>query len=175
MTPGVATDEASVRAAAADPEADTQSFGIPLTPAELRALEGNGVSFEIDAPMGVWVNPGLPERFGGLWLQGGVVTVAVVQGDPTVLALARCVERGPVRYVWADVSLAEGTALLNRIGSDTDRWRAQGLQINQIDYDETAGVVNVGVSRPTPEALAALQAAYGRLVRLVEAEPAVPL
>jgi hypothetical protein len=178
MTPGVATDEASVRAAAADPEADTTVLGIPLTAGELRALKGNGFGPDPASPIAFWVNAGAPERFGGIWIDPPGTSryvVAVVDGDPATLAIARCVEGPDVRYVWADVSLAEGTALLNRIGSDTDRWRAQGLQINQIDYDETTGVVNVGVSKPTPEALAALQAAYGPLVRLVVAEPGVPL
>jgi hypothetical protein len=174
MTPGVATDEAAVRAAAADPGTDTQSFGIPLTAAELRALKGNGISFEVESPIGFWVDPGAPDRFGGLWLRNGVMNVAVVHGDPATLALARCVERANVAYVWADVSMTEGTAVLNRIGADMDRWRATGIPINLIDYDETTGVVNVGVTEPTPQALAALQAAYGPLVRLVKEGPITP-
>ena len=175
MTPGVATDEVAVRAAAADPGTDTTALGIPLSGTELRALAGNGFAVEPGSPISFWVSAGARDRFGGIWLDRGTLHVAVLHGDPATLALARCIEPPNVTYVWANVSLAEGTALLDRIGGDMDRWRASGISINLIDYDETQGVVNVGLTEPTPQALAALQAAYGPLVRVVQQVPSVPL
>ena len=75
----------------------------------------------------------------------------------------------------AGVSKADGEALLNRVAADMDRWRATGIPINTIDYDETTGVVNVGVSAPSAAALTNFQAAYGPLIRLVQADPGIPL
>jgi hypothetical protein len=175
MTPGVATDEVAVRAAAEDPTADIHALGIPLTAMELRALKGNGMGMDAGTPIAFWVNVGARERFGGIWLRGGATNVAVVRGDPATLALARCIEPADAAYVWAGVSKAEGEALLSRVASDMDRWRADGIAINQIDYDETAGVVTVGVSEPTQQALDALQAAYGSLIRVVKQDPGIPL
>lgn len=174
-TPGVGTDEVAARAAAADPTADTAALGIPLTAAELRALERNGLALDNESPIAFWVGVGAPERFGGIWLRGGATNVAVLHGDPATLALARCLEPANAAYVWANVSLAAGTAVLDRIGADMDRWRARGVVINMIDYDETTGVVNVGVNAPTPEMLAAFQEAYGPLIRLVQQGPIVPV
>ena len=174
MTPGIATDEIAVRAAAADPTTDTTTVGIPLTAAELRALARNGIAHEAGDALSWWVDVGAPERFGGQWTRGAADVVAVVHGDPATLALARCVEPANVAYVWADVSLAEGRAVLDRISADTDRWRASGIVINILDYDETSGVLQVGVSLPTAEALAKLQEAYGPMVRLVKEEAPTP-
>lgn len=169
----VETDEATARAAAADPRADILSVGIPLTREELRGVTFNGLALEPHTAMGFWVNVGAPDRFGGMWLDGAL-RVAVVHGDPATLAIARCIEPPAVSYVWADVSLAEGTAMLDRIGSDRDQWRGRGIAINTIEYEETKGVVTVGVSEPTEQKLAALQGVYGPLIRLVKADPAQP-
>jgi hypothetical protein len=171
---GVAVDEAAARAAATDPAADLQTVGIPLTREELRGVKANGLALDENTAMGFWVTVGAPDRFGGMWFDGAL-RVAVVGGDPATLAIARCIEPAAVSYVWAGVSTAEGTALLDRIGRDMDRWKARGISINMIDYDETTGVVNVGVSAPNAQILTALQAEYGPLIRLVQQDPAQPL
>jgi len=174
-TPGVATDDAAARAAAADPGTNTVLVGVPLTTAEVRALQQNEFAFDRVSPLNYWVHVGAPERYGGLWIDGGVPTVAVVEGDPGALALARCLEPNGGREVWADISFAAGQALAARIAAETGRWKAKGLQVNEIDYDESAGVVDVGVSVRNARTESMLLESYGQRIRLHQEDPAAPL
>jgi hypothetical protein len=173
-TPAVGTDEATVRAAAADPTADTGAVGVPLTPAEIGALRKSGLALDPWSPISFWVDTGAPDRFGGMWLDGGTY-VAVVGGDAETLALARCVEpiTGDLHFVWATVSQAQGKAVQDRIGTDMKGWGARGVQINMTYYDVKTGTVHVGVSAPNPQLEAAFRDAYGPIVRLEQAGPIV--
>jgi hypothetical protein len=173
-TPGVAADEATVRAAAADPASNIARVGVPLRPDETAALKASAISIDPWSPISFWVDAGAPERFGGLWLDGGT-SVAVVDGDGESLALARCVEpnTADMHYVWATVSQAAGRAVQTRIGNDMAGWNARGVQINMTYYDVKTGTVHVGVSAPNAELEAAFRDAYGPIVRLEKAGPLV--
>ena len=175
MTPGVGADEASARAAAGDPRSTLALIGVPLTEPESGALKKNGVGLDPWAQLTSWVHVGAPERFGGIWVPDGLPIVAVLDNDAGALAIARCVGPAGTREVWADISYAAGEALLTRIGTDQDRWEASGVRINSMSFDETAGVVEVGVSAPTPQLEAALRDAYGPHVRVRQADQAQPL
>ncbi len=173
-TPGLAADEGTVRAVAADPASDTTRIGVPLSPAEILALHTSAIALDPWSPLSFWVDAGAPERFGGLWLDGGTY-VAVVDGDGESLALARCVEpsTADMHYVWATVPQAAGRAIQTRIGNDMAGWNARGVQINMTYYDVKTGTVHVGVSAPNPELEAAFRDAYGPIVRLDKAGPLV--
>ena len=172
--PGIAADEGTVRAVAGDPASTTERIGVPLSAPELAALKASAIAIDPWSPISFWVDTGAPERFGGLWLDGGTY-VAVVDGDGESLALARCVEpkTADMHYVWATISGAAGQAVQTRIGNDMAGWKARGVQINMTYYDVKTGTVHVGVSAPNPELEAAFRDAYGPIVRLEKAGPLV--
>jgi hypothetical protein len=172
--PGIAADESMVRGVAADPASNIERIGVPLSAAELAALKASAIAIDPWSPISFWVDAGAPERFGGLWLDGGTY-VAVVDGDGESLALARCVEpkTADMHYVWATISQAAGQAVQTRIGNDMAGWKARGVQINMTYYDVKTGTVHVGVSAPNPELEAAFREAYGPIVRLEKAGPLV--
>jgi hypothetical protein len=131
-----------------------------------------------NTPLGFWVSAGAPERFGGIWIDppgSNRYVIAIVGGDPDTLALARCFEGPDVRYVWATVSKLDGEALKDRIGADMDAWRGRGVPVNSVDYDETRGVVVVGVTTVNDALVQEFQAKYGPLVRLKVQGPFIPV
>jgi hypothetical protein len=175
---GVSTEAVAIKAAAADPTSDLTMLGIPLTAAEAQAIRRSGTAIDPGTPLAFWVNAGAPERFGGIWIDppgSNRYVAAVVGGDPDTLALARCVEGPDARYVWATVSMADGQAVADRIGADMQGWRARGVPVNLVDYDETKGVVVVGVTTVTDALVQQFQSQYGPLVRLEVEGPIVPV
>jgi hypothetical protein len=172
---GLSTDAASAWAAAADPAANTALVGIPLTAAEVTTLRRAGVAFDPSDALSYWVSSGAPERFGGMWIEDGVAMVAVVNGDAGALQLARCVEPPAAREVWADISYADGLAILSRISADRARWGPQGGPINMADYDVSTGFVDVGVTTPSALLEATLRDAYGPRIRIHQEGPAQPV
>jgi hypothetical protein len=174
FAPGVAATEVAARAAAADPTSDTATIGVPLTSAELTAIRTNGLAFDPWSAVSEWVESGAPERFGGMWLDGSTVFVAVVNGNPASLALARCIEPPATRHVWADISQAEGTAIQGRIDVDMQALRSSGVAVNMTYYDVKTGLVNVGVTTVTPEIQALIRDRYGPRVVVTQAGPITP-
>ena len=175
---GIAATDAAIEAAAADPTADTQILGIPLTADELVALKASGYGMDGASALAFWVNAGASDRFGGIWIDppgSSHYVVAVVGGDPQTVATARCLEGVDVRYVWAVTSLADGEAIKDRVGTDMQALRAMGIELNTIDYDELRGIVEVGVTHITPGLEQQFVERYGPLIRLVEQGPVVPL
>jgi hypothetical protein len=178
MAEGVSAEALAVKAAAADPTSDLTTLGIPLTAAEIQAIRRSGLAMDAATPIAFWVSAGAPERFGGIWIDppgSNRYVVAVVNGDPDSLGLARCVEAPDTRYVWAMVSSADGEALKDRISADIEAWRGRGVPVNFVDYDETKGVVVVGVTTVTDSLVLEFRAKYGPLVQLEVQGPAVPL
>jgi hypothetical protein len=174
---GVSAEPVAVKAAAADPTSDLTMLGIPLTAAEMQAIRTSGTAMDPATPLAFWVNAGAPERFGGIWIDppgSNRYVIAIVGGDPDSLALARCIEGPDVRYVWATVSKLDGLAVADRIGADMGGWRARGVPVNSVSYDETKGMVVVGITDVTPALVQQFQAQYGPLVRLEVAGPIVP-
>jgi hypothetical protein len=174
---GVSTDPIAVKAAAADPASNLTMLGIPLTAAEAQAVRDSHMETDPNTPLGFWVNAGAPERFGGIWIDppgSNRYVVAIVGGDPDTLALTRCFEGPDVRYVWATVSKRDGLAVADRIGADMGAWRARGVPVNTVSYDETKGLVVVGITDVTPALVQQFQAQYGPLVRLEVSGPIVP-
>jgi hypothetical protein len=166
--------QAAARAASADPNADVLTLGFAVTGPELAAVRRSGLAIDPETAIVSWVHNGAPDRFGGIWLSHGVLTASIVRADPATLALAVCLAPSGTRYVSTEVSLAEGRAVQDRVAGDIGHWRANGIAINSVSYDEISGRVDVGVLAPTPEALAVLQAAYGPLIRLVQQGPIMP-
>jgi hypothetical protein len=175
--PEIATDPTAIAAIAKDPAASTETLGIPLTAAEAAALRKQGmVVGDPSATITYWVNVGAPDRFGGVWIEppgSSHFVVAIVNGDPATLALARCLERVDTRYAWADLSIGEGRAKAHRIGSDIQALQAQGMEINGVGYRENEGNVVVGVTHPSSELLTLLLARYGPPLRLEEMGPVI--
>lgn len=171
---GVAATERAAVVAAADPAADTATFGIPLTSSELLAIQRGGVAVDPWSALSNWVDTGAPERFGGMWLEGANVVVTVVNGDPASLELARCVEPDAARYLWADISQADGRAIQDRLAKDMQHLAAAGVAINLTYYDVKTGLVMVGVTTPTPEIMSVLQETYGDRIRVIQEGPIQP-
>jgi hypothetical protein len=173
---GLKSDPATIKAVAADPTADLTTMGIPLTARELAGLQQSGIGVDSTFPIVMWVQVGAPERFGGLWFDGPTATVAIVDGDPVTLAVARCLEGAiTVRYVWTAVSAAGGEALKERVVADIGVWKSRGVAINMVDFDETKGVVTVGLSVVNDELRRVFFETYGPLVQLVVEGPAQAL
>jgi hypothetical protein len=174
---GVSPEPVAVKTAAADPTSDLTMLGIPLTAAEMQAIRTSGMATDPATPLGFWVNAGAPERFGGIWIDppgSNRYVIAVVGGDPDSLGLVRCVEAPDTRFVWATVSKADGQAVADRIAADIGMWRARGVPLNLVDYDETKGIVVVGVTTVTDALVRQFQAVYGPLVRMEVEGPVVP-
>jgi hypothetical protein len=173
---GLKSDPVTVKAAAADPAADVATLGIPLTAAELAAVRTSGFGSDTTMALAMWIQVGAPERFGGLWFDGPAATIAVVNGDPATIALARCLEgTTTTRFVWASVSQVDGEALKDRVGADIAAWRARGVAVNMVDFDETKGVVTVGLSVVTDDLRRLFAETYGPLVQLIVEGPAQAL
>jgi hypothetical protein len=178
QTPGIAADDAAIRAAAADPDADLVRIGVPLTARELQALQASGMALDPGTALSYWTRVGAPELFGGIWVEppgSNQMVVAVVDGDPQALALARCLEEAGVRYVWSAISYAAGEALKDRIAADIHGLLATGVEVNTVDYDELRGVVTVGVTRVTPGLQAQFVERYGQPIVVIEQSPIQPL
>lgn len=88
------------------------------------------------------------------------------------LRTARCLEVGDaigrVRYETASASTAELDALLARVVADLDLLRDAGVDPTTVWTDATNGTVVVGLTAPTPEAVAILTERYGSRIRVVE-------
>ena len=178
---GVSPDRQAVEAAAADPTSTLVEIGVPITSAERQALSANGLSVGDNLPLGEWVFDGAPQRFGGIWIDppgSGQYVVSILRADPTSLALARCVAaltNLPTRFVVATVSKQDGEALKDRITSDSDRLTSEGIPLTSVDYDETRGIVVIGVDKPTDAMVARLHQLYGPSVEIIDEQPAVAL
>jgi hypothetical protein len=173
---GLKSDLATVKAVAADPMADVATYGFPVTQTEAVGLHANGFDLDTTMPIAMWVQVGAPDRFGGLWFDGATAMVAIVNGDPATLAVARCLEREmPVRYVWTATSELAGEALKDRVGADINAWKARGVAVNMVDFDETKGVVTIGVTVVDDALRRLFFETYGPLVLLVVEGPARPL
>lgn len=167
--------------AAADPSATLDEIGIPITSAERRTLASNGLEVGGGLPLGEWVVDGAPERFGGIWIDppgSGRYVVSIVGADQGSLDLARCVAalaNLPTRYLVASMSKRDGEAFKDRISADADELQAEGIPLTSVDYDETRGVVVIGVDKPTDAMVTRLHELYGPEVEVVDEQPAVAL
>lgn len=172
----IATDQATIERVAKDPGASTKALGIPLTASEAAALQKDRGAGEPADAIQAWVNVGAANRFGGLWIDppgSHSYVVAIVDGDPDTLALARCLERVETRYAWANLSIGEGRAHAQRIANDMQALRAQGVEINSVGYLENEGTVVVGVTHPSSELQTLFLARYGPPLRLEEEGPII--
>jgi hypothetical protein len=168
------TDGAAVEGAAVDPKSTTDLLGIPLTVIESNMVRASGIELDGAAAIGLWVTSGAPERFGGIWIDPPLTdrhVVAIVGGDQDAIGLARCLERVETRYVWANLSLADGEALKDEISLDGEALRASGIEVNSIDYEEVEGTVIVGVTQVLPGLAEQLIERYGGPIRVVEEAP----
>jgi hypothetical protein len=176
----LASDAASVAAAAGDPSAAiSPELGIPLTPAEEKLVKDEGAGDWV--PLYWWVNYGHPERFGGYWIDrtggGARTTVAIAPTDMATMTLARCLEHPGVaiQYVRAAVTVATLGEIRDRIRRDADWLRGQGMGWNSLGVRVDIGRVAVGVETPTPEIEAFYRARYGWPILIEQASPAIPL
>jgi hypothetical protein len=175
---GVPSSVAAAQAAAADPEADLSAFGVPFLGTELHAIRDSGLVLDAATALAYWVSVGAPERFGGIWMDppaSGRYVVSIVGPDEDTLRLARCLEQADTRYVVAGLSLAAGNALKDRIAADSRSLEAEGIRVTLVDFDETRGVVVIGVMGLTEGIRRALSARYGPWVRVEEQPLVVPM
>lgn len=178
---GLSVGRDAAVAAAADPNSTLAEVGIPITPAERRALATNGLSVGDNLPLGEWVFDGAPERFGGIWVDppgSGHYVVSIVGPDDASVELARCVAaltNLPTRFVVARMSDREGEALKDRISGDAQRIQSEGIPLTMVDYDETRGVVVVGIDKPTDAMVRRIHELYGPAVDVIDEQPAQAL
>lgn len=173
---GLPSDDAALRAAAADPGADLSTLGIPLFASEVNAIGKSGIALDEHDRLAILVHSGAPERFGGIWIDPPGTdryVVAVVGPDPATLARARCVEGANTNYVTARISLEAGLAIQSRVNADWQALAAQGIKLATTSYDETKGVVIVGVTGLTEDIRRRLTEKYGDIV-VEEQGPLVP-
>lgn len=177
---GIPSTDAAVEAAANDAGADITALGIPLTRAELTALEASGVFIDRASPLLSWVQTGEPQRFGGIWVDppgGARYVVGILNSDPTALALARCLDAGiDVRYVTAARSVADETALVARISADMGALQSSGVHIVSVGIGVRASVmiVIVGVTGLTDAIRTELIGRYGDAIVVEEQASASP-
>lgn len=175
--PWVPSDDAAVEAAASDSDADLEALGIPLRPDELRMIRAGGIALSAHERLNVLVHTGAPERFGGMWIDPPGTdryVVAVMGPDPATLARARCVEGDNTNYVTARLSIEEGTSIQERIDADWQALAVQGIRLASTSYDETKGIVIVGVTGLTEAIRLLLIERYGDVV-VEEQAPALGL
>lgn len=173
----VPSDDGAVQAAAADPGADLSTLGIPLLARETNAIGKSGIGLDDHSSLAYLVHVGAPERFGGIWIDPPGTdrwVVAVVGPDPAAVARARCVEGPNTNYVTARMSLEAGLAIQDRITADWQALAAQGIKLATTSYDETKGIVVVGVTGLTEDIRRRLMEKYGDIV-VEEQGPIVPL
>ncbi len=173
---GVPSDDGAVQAAASDPGADLSTLGIPLQASEVNAIGKSGIGLDEHSSLAILVHAGAPERFGGIWIDPPGTdryVVAVIGPDVATLARARCVEGANTHYVTARMSLEAGQAIQDRITADWQALAAQGIKLAMIAYDETKGIVVVGVTGLTEEIRRRLTEKYGDIV-VEEQGPIVP-
>jgi hypothetical protein len=177
---GLATGREAAIAAAADPSATLDEVGIPITAHERELLLTDGPWLSDGLPMDDWVWYGAPDRFGGLWIDppgSEQYVVSIVDASSQAIELARCVAALTglqTRYVVARVSYRDGMALSDRIAADLPRLFAEDGIIAGVHYDQTSGVVVIGVDKPTQAMIDRLKDLYGQGVRVVDQEPMIP-
>lgn len=176
---GLASDDARLAAAAADPAADLTQLGIPLLPDDIAALHTAGQAIDGRTPIISWVSTGRQDLFGGAWIdppenQSSVV-VSVVDGDPVAHELARCLERPDIqtRYVFAERSQADLHAIQASIEADRDTLPDEGIRLISTAQLPNENLVEVGVQGLTKEIAAELIERYGEGIRIVEDRPSV--
>lgn len=168
-----ASNDAAGRAAA-DPMSVDVPFGVPLTSAESVAVQA-----AIPVPESTTALLGIiaahPSEFSMIWLDRETPVVSVLQPDPTVLRLARCLEsRVPARYVTAGVPAAVLTSLGDRIDADRGTLAREGITVTIVETDTRLETVTVGVSGMTPTIERTLVDRYGTVVHVIESPGAHP-
>lgn len=179
-TADIPSTDAAVKAAANDTGADITALGIPLTRAELTALQASGIFIDRASPLLFWVQTGEPQRFGGIWVDppgSARYVVGILNSDPTALALARCLDAGiDVRYVTAARSVADDNALVARISADMGALQSSGVHIVSVGIGVRASVmiVIVGVTGLTEAIRTELIGRYGDAIVVEEQASASP-
>ena len=177
---GIPSTDVAILAASVDPGADLTALGIPLAKSELEALRASGTDTDRSSPLRFRVQVAAPQRFGGIWIDppgSGRYVVAILDRDPSALAVARCLDVGlDVRYVAAAWSVADDNALQARIGADFGTLRSNGIQVQSVGVGVRAAVmvVVVGVTGVTDQIRAALVARYGDAIVVEEQAPITP-
>lgn len=175
---GIADTIGAAEHAASDPAADDSSYGIPLTPAEVELARA--ASRPPDATVGpAGLVAAHPEALNALWLDGGAAVISVLEPDPDILRLARCLEIGEqqnrIRYVSAGVAATELAALSDRIMSDRDVLSDEGIEITITGSDPATETVMVGVKTLNEDIKRRLVERYGTVLDVIETDGATPL
>lgn len=174
---GISATAEAVAIAAADPAADIDLYGVPMTEREVAALREAGIE-EPTVALAALVTAH-PDSFGTLWIDGATVVISVGSPDEALLRAARCLERGHlaggVRYVTAGVPIAELNALTDRISEDRNALAREGIEVTIVGSDPVTETVEVGVRVLTLEIADRLVARYGTVVRVVQSFGARPV
>lgn len=159
---GLSTDLADVRAVDAAADSTSDLLGVPLSPAERADIArrdhlarlGSRVIGQIEG------RPG----YGGAWydqLDGGALHIASTGPDFSPAVRAVIPPGWPVRYDHVQWSLAELTALAERIGGEMRGRTPLGNLLVSVGDNQMTNTVDVGVDTRAPsDAEAALQRAY---------------
>ena len=175
-TYGFRSDEEFVSAAEADPFL-SREYGLALTENEVAEMHRrDAVATNIVLLSAYLANE---ERFGGLFLDqsaGAVVDVAYA-GDPDsiqskVNSLAPAGANVRIRHV--QYTLAELSALQDRVTQDADMWRTSGVIIASVGVDIRGNRTRVAVADLTGEAAGKLADEYGPRAEIVGGEAPAP-
>lgn len=171
---GLNADPTFVRALMADAAAYDESFPVALTDGERSEMKRRIAMEDALAPLETFARA-LPES-AGIWIDqpaGGVVKVALTAGADkqraTLEGLAPAGAR--LEIVSARFTLSELESAERRLRQEADGFVFQGHQLNSWYVDIDSNRLAVGVSRDHDAALAALQAAFGDVVSIVNADP----
>jgi hypothetical protein len=156
--------------AARDPAADLFTYGIPLLPDEVAALEAAGVEPDPLVGLNTQMPPRGPVMVSGPDPRTGEPTVSLSGDDPEVLARLLCFEpaskQGIVHYMTDRPSLPRMRAALGKIHAEIDQLRADGIPVTEVWLDEASRYVVIEL-RPLKEGTGQrLLDRYGGLVEL---------
>lgn len=175
---GIGDTIGAAEQAASDPAADVSTYGIPLTPAEVKLARA--ASRRPDATVGpAGLVASHHEALNALWLEGEALVISVLEPNPDVLRLARCLEIGEhqnrIHYVTAGVPAAELAALSDRIMDDRDILADEGIEITVAGSDPATETVMVGVRTLTKEINRRLVERYGTVLDVIQTDGPRPL
>jgi hypothetical protein len=162
---GLRSDEAYVRAVAADPAA-VMNYGVPLTVGEEADLNGRGSTVAELGPILQEYGEQHRDEFAGLYVDqeaGGRLVIMFTDHLADHVAALRQIVRpnAPLDVVAAPIAEADLEALMFRITNDEDRLRQLGVVVLEASVNTMASRIDVGVSSERWDVAGLLTAIYG--------------
>lgn len=159
---GLSTDLAHVRAVDAAGDSTSDLLGVPVSPAEHADIERRDHLARLSSRV-IGKIEGRP-GYGGAWfdqLDGGALHIASTGPDFSPAVRAVIPPGWPIRYDYVQWSLAELTALANRISGEVTGHTPLGNLLSSVGAHQPTNTVEVGILIDAPaDTEAALRRAY---------------